>query len=127
MRQAGNTEAEERCYEIRRLAERRAGQLLEEMEKAKGARGSASNQYQKEVPSHDPRAPKTLSELGITYDQSSQWKKLAKIDDAAFDAAFAKGGRPSIAEITGEEKRALPVDNDTILFRRTGSDQERFP
>jgi hypothetical protein len=59
------------------------------MEKAKGARGNSSNQFQKEMPSHDPRAPKTLSELGITYDQSSEWQKLAKVDDAAFDAAFA--------------------------------------
>jgi hypothetical protein len=55
-------EAEARACEIRLRAERRCGQLIKEMEKAKGARGSGSNQHQ--VSSHAERAP-TLADLGI--------------------------------------------------------------
>jgi hypothetical protein len=38
-RQARNIEAERQCYEIRLRAERKAGELLSQMEKAKGAPG----------------------------------------------------------------------------------------
>jgi hypothetical protein len=67
-RQAKNVEAESQACEIRLRAERRAGQLLGEMEKARGARGSGS----------------------ISHDQSSRWQKLAAIPEAEFEATFAK-------------------------------------
>jgi hypothetical protein len=35
----------------------------------------------------------TLSELGITRDQSSQWQKLADIPDEEFEAALRQPGR----------------------------------
>jgi hypothetical protein len=86
-RQAKNVEAESQACEIRLRAERRAGQLLGEMEKARGARGSGSNQHK--LRSHDTRAPKLL-DLGISHDQSSRWQKLAAIPEAEFEATFAK-------------------------------------
>jgi hypothetical protein len=50
MRQAGNTEAEERCYEIRRRAERRAAQLYDASEKARrGADDSGNSAF---LPGH---------------------------------------------------------------------------
>jgi hypothetical protein len=76
-RQAHNIEAERRAVQIRLRAERKAGQLLKEMEKAKASRG---NQYTGKVDrSDDTTGPKTLRELGISKDQSSQWQKLAAV------------------------------------------------
>jgi hypothetical protein len=62
--QLRNIENEKRTIEIRIRAERRCGELLAEMDKAKG--GSRK-------PSHDEsgfQAPKTLSQLGISDTQS---------------------------------------------------------
>jgi len=57
--------------EIRLGAERRAGQLLAEMEKARpGPRSLGS----------DEGSPK-LADLGITYDQSSKWQQLAQVPE----------------------------------------------
>ena len=58
----------------------RCGELLKEMPKATP---SGSNQYQRkedvsEVTTH-PDVPRTLSDLGIIRDQSSQWQQLADI------------------------------------------------
>jgi hypothetical protein len=72
----------DQATEIRLRAERRAGQLLKEMEKNAGSRGSGSNQHK--VRSHDATAPK-LSDLGINKSQSSRWQKLADIDDDEFE------------------------------------------
>ena len=54
-KQANNVEAERRACEIRLRAERKTGDLLKQIEKAKGARGSGSNQY-RQVPSDKSRA-----------------------------------------------------------------------
>lgn len=60
-------------------AEKKAGQLLAEWEKNKGGRPG-------ENPSVDTRGKtKTLRELGISYDQSSQWQKLAAVPEEEFE------------------------------------------
>jgi len=86
----------DQATEIRLRAERRAGQLLQEMEKNKGARGSGSNQH--ELRSHDATAPK-LSELGINKSQSSRWQKLADIDDDAFEGVVAHAQHKASAAV----------------------------
>jgi hypothetical protein len=110
MRQAGNVEAEERCYEIRRRAERQAWKLLEKMaesgERSRGGGDTADKSSAKE----------TLFDLGVTKKQSHEWQKLAKVDDKAFDASFAKGGKPSIAEITGWGKEISAISDEALLF-----------
>lgn len=52
----------------------RLASLLAKTEKAKG---SPANQYTGPLARHE--GSKTLSDLGITYDQSSQWQKLAAL------------------------------------------------
>ena len=47
------------------------------MEKAKGARGNPGGRGARIVSSRDTRAQKTLKEMGISYDQSSKFQKLA--------------------------------------------------
>jgi hypothetical protein len=51
-------------------------------------------------------AATTLSELGITRDQSSLWQKLAAIPDEDFEAALCQPGRiPSTAGILATARR----------------------
>jgi hypothetical protein len=87
-RQARNTEAERKACEIRLRAERRCGQLLSELEKAKGAIEPGTNRGL--TPSHAATASKPLADLGISRTQSSRWQKLAAIPDADFEATWAQ-------------------------------------
>ncbi len=91
-RQAKDTELIEYATEIRLRAERRAGELLGAMEKAKGTRGSArgstdgSGGIITEPPEND--AP-TLKQLGITKTQSSKWQQQAAMSEPVFEAYVA--------------------------------------
>jgi hypothetical protein len=70
VRQHAATEAEQKACEIRLRAERRAGQMLGEMEKAKGG-GDPRPEHR----SHAARGgAKPLSDLGISHTQSSRWQ-----------------------------------------------------
>ena len=83
--QALNTDAERKAIEIRLRAERKAGQMLKTMKKAKG------NQYINRKSARSHRATKQnqmLSDMGISKTQSSRWQKLAKIHDSDFEEAL---------------------------------------
>jgi phage N-6-adenine-methyltransferase len=100
-RQAGNTEAERRCCEIRLRAERKAGQLLTDMPKDKGGRPEKN-------PSFDPtgfRDVKTLADLGVTRDQSSQWQKVATLPEEAFEEALNRLETPMTASLVALAER----------------------
>jgi hypothetical protein len=84
-KQAGDFELQNQAAEIRIRAERRAGELLVDMQTS-GERQAKERGRPTKVSS-----PTTLPRLGITRDQSSKWQRLAKmIDDATFDKAVAK-------------------------------------
>ena len=68
-----------KAEEIKLRAERRAGELLKETPKSKGG-GDVRNH-----PSHPSSGEKTLSDLGITYNQSSKWQKIANIPEEKFE------------------------------------------
>ncbi len=74
-------------------AERKMGGMLTAQRVAGemnvGAKGNDSNQYQKEVRSHDVSAPK-LSEMGITHSASSRAQKMAEIPDDEFESVIAE-------------------------------------
>jgi hypothetical protein len=96
-RQAKDVELQAWVTEIRLRAERRTGELLRETKKSAGARGTGSNQHRKvESSSNDATS---LKSLGITRDQSSNWKKLASPrtdpQKSSFRAGLVSGvGRP---------------------------------
>lgn len=94
---AKNYEAERQACEIRLRAERRMGQLLREMEKLKGRPEKASRDVR-------------LSDLGVSYNQASKWQKLAKIDDADFDAAVVKPKATTAGIIAAHTKPKHPID-----------------
>lgn len=82
-KQANDTEMVEWATEIKVRAERRAGELLAAMDKAKGGqpyRSTRSATEQVEV------AP-TLGSLGIDRKQSARWQKLAAVPAAQFEKA----------------------------------------
>ena len=89
---------ERQACEIRLRAERRAGQLLAEMEKAKGARERGTERGT--TRSHDVTASagQTLDDLGVSKRQSSDWQKLAKLPDEEFEEAV-RAERPSTSGI----------------------------
>jgi N6-adenosine-specific RNA methylase IME4 len=91
-KQSGQSlEVQNRCAEIKLRAERRAGAILSDMEKNKGARG-------KGVRFHDESAP-TLADLGITQAQSHRWQKIAGIPFRDFET-FIAGTKQRGKELT---------------------------
>ena len=84
-KQAGDFALQNQAAEIRIRAERRAGELLVDMQTS-GERQAKERGRPTKVSS-----PTTLPRLGITRDQSSKWQRLARmIDDATFDKAVAQ-------------------------------------
>lgn len=76
--------------EIRLRAEHRAGELLAEMPKAKGAEGNPGGRGAPIVRSPVETAqPATLAELGVTKTQSSKWQKLASLPEDKFEIRVA--------------------------------------
>jgi hypothetical protein len=78
--EAKNFEHELRALDIRLRASRRAGQLIDEGQK-KGKIAWKGQPKKKEMSSAATlkKKPKTLELLGITRDQSSQWKELGQL------------------------------------------------
>ena len=123
-RQANNFEMERQAAIIRVRAERRCGELLAEMDKAKGGRPIENR-------SHDSTGfvaeTKTLSDLGITKDQSSKWQKLAAVPEAEFEAAVSQPGiKPSTHHIlTPKEDPPPRMDAVALWFWGRLLDMER--
>ena len=103
---ANDREAIMMTTEIVVRAERRLGQLLETAPKNNGSRGVGKSG----VPSKHP----TLTELGIDKKLSSRARKLAKVDEQAFEAAVSVA-REVASQITASvilRQRQRPPDDD---------------
>lgn len=102
-RQARDLEMQNMAAEIRIRAERRAGQLLLEMEKNPGTRGEGrprKDGTKSRRSSETTAYPPTLDEIGISKDQSSKWQRLALlVDEATFERALAQA-REKDGELT---------------------------
>lgn len=91
MKQAQNQEAERKACEIRIRAERRAGEILRDMDKAKGVQMDGRDESGSFRRSQDATTekPKTLSDLGINKTQSSRYQALANIPEDIFEQHLA--------------------------------------
>jgi hypothetical protein len=100
-RQAKNTEAERQACEIRLRAERKWGQLRESEVAPRGRQQMS-----------DDATFKTLHDLGVSRDQSSQWQKLAAISDEDFEQALSGPDKPTTNGIIAahSEPKQSPVD-----------------
>lgn len=110
-KQANDTKLIEWATEIKIRAERKAGQMLAEMDKNRGSMGSGSNQH--EVRSLDVTAPK-LSDLGISKNQSSRWQKLAAVPDNQFEQAIV-----AAKEVAGEVTTAAMLRIEKEIRKST--------
>lgn len=95
-KQANNKQLEADALEIRKRAERRAGELLTEMKETgeRQTRGSTGGGRAKSEAA-------TLQDIGVTKDQSSEWQKLAAIPEEKFETHLA-GWREDILEGRGK-------------------------
>jgi hypothetical protein len=81
-KQAKDTKLETFAKEIRLRAERRAGELLREMDKNRGAVPGKTGIKSRPVLDTKPK----LSDLGITKTQSWRWQRLADLSEADFES-----------------------------------------
>jgi hypothetical protein len=94
-KQAKDRSLIENATEIRLRAERRAGELLAEMAKNKGALPGRTGR--KGRPVLDP-TPK-LADLGITKTQSSRWQALARLPEREFEDKVTRATDTAVAAI----------------------------
>jgi hypothetical protein len=134
-KEALNFEAERKAAQIRIRAERRAGELLQEMKK-RGER-DPGNGGDRKSPSTattviQSNKPSTLQDIGITRDQSSQWQKLAEIPLEEFEEAVTQPGPPvsTRALIIAHEQKTFPppkpIPTDALWLCGILEELERF-
>ena len=104
-RQAGESlEMQNACADIKLRAERRAGEMLAEMEKHPGG---------DPTPSHGVRgSPPKLSDLGISYKESSRWQLEASVPEAKFE------GWVALVKAEGEELTSVGLRNLAQTLQR---------
>lgn len=109
-RQANDSDLIKYATEIRVRAQRRAGEMLAQTEKATGAKGIgpiAVTEGNRNQP-----VPATLEEIGVTKKQSSNWQALASMTEehfeAAVEAAKDTAGEVTTAFMLREAKKGKP-------------------
>jgi hypothetical protein len=100
---AGDLQLQNQACEIRLRAERRAGQLLLDMEKNPGTRGTGrprKDGTKVERSSMTTTHPPKLEDFGVTKDQSSKWQRLALlVNESTFERALVQA-REKNGELT---------------------------
>ncbi len=99
---ARDHDSEDKARRIRQRAERRAGELLAQMEKAKGKR---TDLVDRDDQVRDDR--KTLADLGVSKQQSSDWQRLAEVPRNVFDHEVEQGVSTT-AILAGQRSREKP-------------------
>jgi hypothetical protein len=109
-RQANDSDLIKYATEIRVRAQRRAGEMLAQTEKATGAKGIgpiAVTEGNRNQP-----VPATLEEIGVTKKQSSNWQALASMTEEHFEAtveaAKDTAGEVTTAFMLREAKKGKP-------------------
>lgn len=113
--QAKNYDLELQAARARVRAERRCGELLKEMDKAKGV----LKQGDKLPQSNGTTTGPTLSDMGLTKDQSSKWQQLANVPEDEFERELNSGGTvPSLNGILKSQKSINEerIDEDALYF-----------
>lgn len=116
-RQAQDTDLIKWATEIKVRAERKAGQMLTEMPKATGTKAQlAGRSSGGHIVVPPENVAKTLSEIGVTKNESSRWQKLAAVPDEQFEQAVT-----AAKEVAGE------VTTAAMLRAAKAADEQRAP
>jgi len=112
-RQAKDTELVQWATEIKVRAERKAGELLAQADKATGAQYGSRHFVDVGGRIERPASPPPrLVDLGISKDQSSRWQSLAGMSEEHFETAVATAkdtaGQVTTAFMLREAARAKP-------------------
>jgi hypothetical protein len=115
-KRANDYELEINAGRARVRAERRCGELLKEMDKAKGA---ATPRGQTDVP--------RLDEMGLTKNQSSKYQQLANVPEKEFEESInVPGSIPSAHGILrSRKKEEKRIDADALYLWGRLNDFER--
>ena len=119
-KRAGDNELAMKSAKYKMYCERQAGILLKDMEMAKGVQMDGKNQdgnfrQSNEITPEDK--PKTLSEMGISKDQSSKWQKLADIPDDKYDVILDKQINANIIPNTSKTLLVASSSDENIIER----------
>ena len=110
-KQSGRSlEMQNRCAEIKLRAERRAGEILSEMEKNPGARGKGVRSYH--------HTALKLADLGISKVQSHRWQKIAGIPEKEFEAFLTKR-KTEVKELTSVSLLRLAKEMERQAKRKS--------
>jgi hypothetical protein len=96
-RQAHDTAMIEMATEIKVRAEIRGGELLKLMGERGERHNGRGNNKSPELASHDVRP--TLSDLGVTENESSRWQRLAEIPEPQREAAI-ESMKKTVGQVT---------------------------
>ena len=115
--QAKDTAMLKWATEIKIRAERRAGEMLAEMEIKPGARPLSEL-----VPMGNQLRPPKLADLGISKKQSANWQKIAAMPDKSFEDAVTAANKSistrSIIKIINQAKPASTPAAKSNIARR---------
>ena len=128
-REARDTAMFEKATRLFMEAERRAGELLGNMTKAKGGQP-----YRRSTPLRDKGVDPTLADFGISYWQSWKWRMLAEMPAAEFDAHVEKTSRRVVSAASrAEDTAARRAERMAIIAELSrgnaplGQISERYP
>ena len=115
-------EMQNQCAEIKLRAERRAGEMLSETEKNQG--GRTERKFNLPHGDRTGNIP-TLSDLGITRNQSSRWQKLSEIPENSFED-YIETTKSKEDELTtaGALNLARELDKQKKIQRRSTPDRD---
>jgi protein gp37 len=131
-KQAKDRSLIEDATEIRMRAERRAGELLAEMEKNKGGAEQGVGRRGKNAVAASDRIP-TLSDLGVSKTQSSRWQSLAALESETFESHVVAARKKALngldkvhRKVKREARRAVEdsTDEPEVVMLRTWDGQE---
>lgn len=112
-KRANDYEMEHQAARARVRAERRAGELLQNIEKAKGG-----SQYH-ECTDSTAESVQTLKDMGLNGKQSMKWQQLANVPEADFETALSEpAAMPSAHGILNARKPQEPPKriNEKCLY-----------
>lgn len=111
-KQANDHQLEYDAAAARVRAERKCGELLRDMEKAKNRPGPGRGKAGVSARPALTGTPKTLSDMGITKDQSSKWQKLAAVPEKEFEEAIShRDVKPTTSKLL---KQVEPVPQERM-------------